>query len=63
MGQKLSNIHCLIDKTMNMCENYLTKTYLKTFWAGYSEYIGIVRCLHYNQESFTWFLGKSLVIW
>ena len=29
MGQKLSNIHWLVDKTMNMCESYLTKTYLK----------------------------------
>jgi len=23
MGQKLSNIHCLVDKTMNMCKSYL----------------------------------------
>jgi hypothetical protein len=24
MKQKLSNIHCLVDKTIIMCENYLT---------------------------------------
>ena len=28
-GTKLSNIHWLVDKTLNMCENYLTKTYLE----------------------------------
>jgi hypothetical protein len=28
MGQELPNIHCLVDKTMNMSESYL-KTCLK----------------------------------
>jgi hypothetical protein len=29
MGQKLPKIHYSVDKTMNMCESYITKTYLK----------------------------------
>ena len=34
MEQKLSNIHCLVHKTMNMCKSYLVKTYLKIFGAS-----------------------------
>jgi hypothetical protein len=34
MGQKLSNIHHLVDKQMNMCESYLSKTYLKIWLFG-----------------------------
>jgi hypothetical protein len=41
MGQKLSNIHWLVDKTMNMCESYLTKTYLKISGASSCRCIGI----------------------
>jgi hypothetical protein len=60
MGQKLPNIHCLLDKTMNMCESYLTKTYLKFSAASSCRYIGIAGCLRYNQGSFTRFLGNTL---
>jgi hypothetical protein len=63
MGQKLSNIHCLVDKTMNICESYLTKTYLKISRASSCRCIGIAECLRYNQGSFTRFLGKTLDIW
>ena len=56
MGQKLSNIHCLIDKTMTMRgESYLTKTYLTIS--------GSSSCRYYNRGSFTQFLGETLVIW
>ena len=34
MEQKLSNTHCLVDKTMNMCENYLTKPCSKSSGAS-----------------------------
>ena len=50
-------------KAMTMCESYLTKTYLKISGASSCKCIGIPGCLRYNQESFTWGLGKSLVIW
>jgi hypothetical protein len=66
MGQKLSNIHCLVDKTMNMCESYLTKTYLKISRASSCRCIGIAGCLSYNRGSFTYILGKTfgyLVKW
>ena len=55
MGQKLFNIHCLVDETMNMCENYLTKTYSKISGVGSCRCIGIAGGLSYNQESFTRF--------
>jgi hypothetical protein len=41
MGQKLSNIHWLVDKTMTMCESYLTKTYLRISGASSCRCIGI----------------------
>jgi hypothetical protein len=56
MGQQLPNIHCLIDKTMNMCKCYLTKTYLKISIASSCRCIGIAGCLRYNRGSFTQFL-------
>ena len=49
-GRKLSNIHYLVDKTMNMCENHLPKTYSKISRASSCRCIGIVRCLHYNRK-------------
>ena len=58
MGQKLPNIHCLVDKTMNMCESYLT--YLKISGASSCRCIGIAGCLRYNQGSFTRFLRNIL---
>ena len=58
----LFNIHCLVDKTMIMCESYLTKTYLKISGASSCRCIGIAGCIRYNQRSFTHVLGKSLVI-
>jgi hypothetical protein len=61
MGQKISNIHRMVDKTMNMRENYLTKTYSTISGASSCRCIGIARCIRYNQESFTQFLGKTLV--
>ena len=48
---------------MNMCESYLTKTYLKISIASSSRCIGIAGCLRYNRGSFTRVLGKTLVIW
>ena len=48
---------------MNMCENYLIKTYLKISGAGSCECIGIAECIRYNRESFSRVLGKTLVIW
>jgi hypothetical protein len=62
MGQKLSNIRWLVDKTMNMCESYLTKTYLKISGVSSSRCIGIAGRVHYNRGSFTWFLGNTLGI-
>ena len=62
MGQKLSNIYCLVSKTMTMCESYITKTYLEICRASSCRCIGIAGCLHYNRGSFTRFLGKSFVI-
>ena len=53
MGQKLSNIHCLVDKTMNMCGSYLTKTYLINSGASSCTCIGIAGCLPYKRGSFT----------
>jgi hypothetical protein len=55
--------HYLVDKTMNMCESYLTKTYLKVFGASSCRYIGIVGYLLYNQGNFNRFLENNLVIW
>jgi hypothetical protein len=60
MGQKLPNIHCLVDKTMNMCKRYLTETYLKTSEASSCRCIGIAGCLRYNRGNFTLFLGNTL---
>jgi hypothetical protein len=60
MRQKLPNIHCLVDKSMNMCESYLSKTYLKIAGASSCRCIGIARCLRYNRGSFTRFLGNTL---
>jgi hypothetical protein len=45
---------------MNMCESYLTKTYLKISGASSCRCIGIAGCLRYNQGSFTRFLGNTL---
>jgi hypothetical protein len=45
---------------MNMCESYLTKTYLKISGASSCRCIGIAGCLRYNQESFTWIFRKNL---
>ena len=50
MEQKLSNIHCLVDKTMNMYKSYLTKSYLKISRASSCRCIGISGCLHYNPK-------------
>ena len=64
MGQKLPNIHCLVGKTMNMCEIYVSKTYLKISRASSYRCIGIAGCIGYNLESFTrfkkklWLFGK-----
>ena len=60
MGQKLPNIHCLVVKTMNMCESYLTKTYLKISRASSGRCIGIAGHLPYNRGSFTRVLGNTL---
>ena len=43
MGQKLPNIHRLINKTMNVCESYLTKTYLIVSGASSRRCIGTLR--------------------
>jgi hypothetical protein len=48
MGQKLSNIHYLEDKTMSIC-----KSYLKISRASSCRCIEIVGCLPYNQRSLT----------
>jgi hypothetical protein len=49
---------------MNMCENYLTKTYSTISGANSYRCIGIVGCLRYNRGNFTRFLGeKTLIIW
>jgi hypothetical protein len=45
MGQKLSNIHCLVDKIMNMFESYLSKTYFIISGASSCRCIGIAGCL------------------
>jgi hypothetical protein len=45
---------------MNMCESYLTKTYLKISGANSCMRIGIAECLHYDRGSFTQFLGNTL---
>ena len=63
MGQKLPNVHYLVDKTMNICGSYLTKTYLKIFIANSCRCIGIAGCLRYNRGNFTQFLENTLVIW
>ena len=52
--------NCLVDKTMNMCESYLIKTYLIISRASSCRCIGIVGCLRYNRGSFTRFLGEYL---
>ena len=46
---------------MNMCENYLTKTYSKTSGSSSCRCMGIAKCLGYNQESLTLFLAKTLL--
>jgi hypothetical protein len=58
MGQKLSNIHWLVDKTMTMCKSYLTKTYLKISRASSCRCIGIAGRVRYNRGSFTWVLRE-----
>jgi len=58
MGQKLSNIHWLVDKTMTMCENYLTKTYLIISGVSSCRCIGIAGRVRYNRGSFTRVLGS-----
>jgi hypothetical protein len=45
---------------MNMCESYLTKTYLQISRASSCRCIGIAECLHYNRGSFTQFLENTL---
>jgi len=45
---------------MNMCESYLTKTYLKISGASSFRCFGIAGCLHYNQASFTRSLENTL---
>ena len=62
MGEKLSNIYCLVDKTMTMCESFLRKTYLEISETSSCRCIRIAGCARYNRGSFTWVLGKSLVI-
>jgi hypothetical protein len=47
---------------MNMCESYLTKTYLKISGVSHCRCIGIGGCLPYNLGSFTYVLGKTLII-
>ena len=68
MGQKLPNVHCLVDKTMKMCESYLTETYLKIARASSCRCIGIAGCLCYKTkealpgfENILWVLAK--VMW
>ena len=63
MGQKLPNIHCLIDKIMNMFENYLTKTYLKISEASSSRCIGIAGYLRHNRELYPVVLILAKVRW
>ena len=63
MGQKLSNIHCVVDKTTNLCESYLTKTYAKIAGASSCRCIRIAGCLRYNRGSFTWVLGEYIYIY
>ena len=53
----------LVDETMNICESYLTETYLKTSKASSCRCTWIVMCLHDNHESFSWFLEKTSIIW
>ena len=62
MGQKLCNIHWLVDKTMSMCESFLTKTYLEIPGASSCRCIGIAGRVRYNRGSFTRVLEKSFVI-
>jgi hypothetical protein len=51
----------LVDKAiMNMCESYLTKTYLKISGASSCRCIRITGCLCYNRGSFTQFLENIL---
>jgi hypothetical protein len=38
----------MVDKIMNMCESYLTKTYLKNSRASSFRCIGIAECLPYR---------------
>ena len=40
MGQKLSNIHWLVEKPMTICESYLTRTYLEISGASSCRCIG-----------------------
>ena len=58
IGQKLFNNHCLVEKTMKMCESSLTETYLKISKASSCRCIWLAGCLCYTR-----FLGKTLLIW
>ena len=46
-----------------MCRSYLTKAYLKISRASSCKCTKMTKCLPYNQENFTRFLEKTLLIW
>ena len=55
--------HYLVDKLMNTCESYSTKSYSKMSRASSCRCMGIAKCLIYNPERVKpIFLGKTLVI-
>ena len=58
MGQTLSNIYWLVDKTMTMCEIYLTRTYLEIAGASSCSCLGIAGHVRYNRGNFTQVLGS-----
>ena len=59
-GDGTPNICRLVDKTMNMCESYFSKTYLKISGASSCRCIGIAGYVRYNRGSCTRFLGITL---
>ena len=59
MGQKVSNIYCLVDKTMTMCESDLNKTYLEVSGASSCKCIGIDGYLHIITCWFCAMIGEN----
>jgi hypothetical protein len=59
-GMKTIQHSLQVDKTMNVCESYLPKTYTKIVGASSCRCIGIAGCLCYNRRSFTWVLGGEI---